>query len=130
VTYGACRGWPCPIVSTDIRTGTRLTLDANGGPAVVAPTSGGARLVLETPRAAGRTLRSMSLDGATASDLGRVPDGLGLGFGPQQPGLATRLPEDWIVLAPDPTSADGSAVGRQLRRIPDGITVPFDEAMR
>ena len=36
VTYGACRGWPCPIVSVDVRTGARLTLDASGGQAVVA----------------------------------------------------------------------------------------------
>ena len=43
---------------------------------------------------------------------------------------ATRLPEGWILLAPDPTSADGQAVRGQLRRIPDGMTVPFDEAMR
>jgi hypothetical protein len=130
VTYGACRGWPCPIVSVDVRTGTRLTLDANGGPAVVAPTSEGARLVLETARATARTLRAMALDGTTVSDLGPVPDGLGLGFGPQRSAVATRLPEGWILLAPDPTSSDGPAVRRQLRRIPDGMTVPFDEAMR
>jgi hypothetical protein len=130
VTYGACRGWPCPIVSVDVRTGARLTLEASGGEAVVAPTSEGARLVLETPRAAGQILRSVSLDGAAASDLGPVPDGLGLGLGPQRSAAATRLPDGWILLAPDPASADGRAVRQQLRRIPDGMAVPLDEAMR
>jgi hypothetical protein len=72
----------------------------------------------------------MSLDGAAASDLGSVPDGLGLGFGPPRSAGATRLPEGWILLAPDPASADGPAARRQLRRIPDGMTVPLDEAMR
>ena len=98
VTYGACRGWPCPIVSVDVRTGARLTLDASGGPAVVAPTSEGARLVLETQRATGRTLRSLSLDGAAASDLGPIPDGLGLGLGPRRSAAATRLPDGWVLL--------------------------------
>ena len=129
VTYGACRGWPCPIVSVDVRTGTRLTLEASGGQAVVAPTSEGARLVLETQRATGRVLRSMSLDGASASDLGPIPEGLGLGFGAGHSAAATRLPEGWILLAPD-TSPDGRAVRQQLRRIPDGMAVPFDEVMR
>ncbi len=130
VTYGACRGWPCPIVSVDVRTGARLTLDASGGQAVVAPTSEGARLVLETQRATGRNLRSLSLDGAAASDLGPIPDGLGLGLGPGRSAAATRLPDGWVLLAPDPASADGQAVRQQLRRIPDGMAVPLDEAMR
>jgi hypothetical protein len=130
VTYGACRGWPCPIVSVDIRTGARRTLDASGGPAAVAPTSDGARLVLETQLATGRVLRSLSLDGAAASDLGPIPDGLGLGLGPQRSAPATRLPQGWVLLAPDPTSAGDRSVRQQLRRIPDGTTVPLDEAIR
>ena len=130
VTYGACRGWPCPIVSVDVRTGARFTLDTSGGQAVVAATSEGARLVLETQRATGRNLRSLSLDGAAASDLGPIPDGLGLGLGPGRSAAATRLPDGWILLAPDPASADGQAVRQQLRRIPDGMAVPLDEAMR
>ena len=130
VAYGACRGWPCPIVSVDIGTGTRLILDANGGQALVAPTAEGARLVLETQRATGRTLRSMSLDGAAVSDLGPIPDGLGLGLGAGRSAAATRLPDGWVLLDPEPTSAGGQAVRQQLRRIPDGMTVPFDEAMR
>jgi hypothetical protein len=130
VTYGACRGWPCPIVSVDVRTGTRLTLDASGGGAVVVPTSDGARLVLETWGATGRRLRSMSLDGAAGSDLGPVPDGLGIGFGPGRSTAATRLPDGWILLGPDPASPGRQAIRGQLRRVPDGMTVPFDEAMR
>lgn len=130
VTYGACRGWPCPIMSVDIRTGARRALDASGGPAAVSPTSDGARLVVETQLASGRVLRSLSLDGTTASDLGPIPDGLGLGLGPQRSAPAIRLPEDWVLLTPDPASAGDGSVHQQLRRIPDGTTVPLDEAIR
>jgi len=130
VTYGACRGWPCPIVSVDIRTGARRTLDPSGGPAAVAPTPAGARLVVEAPLASGRVLRSLSLDGTTAADVGPIPDGLGLGLGPQRSAPAMRLPQGWVLLAPDPASAGDGSVRQQLRRIPDGTTVPLDEAIR
>ena len=47
----------------------------------------------------------------------------------QRSAAATRLPDGWVLLAADP-SADGQAVRQQLRRIPDGMAVPLDEAMR
>ena len=58
------------------------------------------------------------------------PTGSASGLGPQRSAAATRLPDGWILLAPDPASADGQAVRQQLRRIPDGMAVPLDEAMR
>ena len=73
----------------------------------------------------------MSLDGAAASDLGPIPDGLGLGLGPARSAAATRLPDGWVLLdRRRPRPPTGTAVRQQLRRIPDGMTVPLDEAMR
>ena len=132
VTYGACRGWPCPIVSVDVRTGARLTLDASGGQAVVAATSEGARLVLET---AARDGSDSAL--AVASTARRhptsVPSPTGSGLRTRPAALGCRDPParglDPARFRPrrPPT---GQTVRQQLRRIPDGMTVPLDEAMR
>ncbi len=129
VTYGACRGWPCPIISTDVATGARRVLEANGGPATIVPSPDGARLVHEAGAATGRVLRSVALDGAAASDVGPIPADLGLRLGAAGAGAGTRLPPGWVLLAPGSFSADRVPVG-QLRRIPDGMAVPLDEAIR
>jgi hypothetical protein len=46
-------------------------------------------------------------------------------------GAATLVPDGWVLLALDgrlPTAS--TSLRPQLRRIPDGITVPLDEAIR
>jgi hypothetical protein len=131
VTYGACRGLPCPIVSTDLGTGLRLTLEPVAGPAVLVMTPDGTRLVDETDVDAGRVLHAIDLDGGAATDLGPVPDGLGLQASPAQMGAATRLPTGWVLLAPDGRlPSDGNSADARLRHIPDGATVPLAEATR
>jgi hypothetical protein len=131
VTYGACRGLPCPIVSTDLGTGLRLTLEPAAGPAVLVMTPDGSRLVGETDAATGRVLHAIDLDGGPAMDLGPLPDGLGLQASPAQMGAATRLPTGWVLLAPNGRMpSDGRSVDARLRHVPDGVTVPLDEATR
>ena len=131
VTYGACRGFPCPIVSTDLETGARTVLDASAGPAVVVATTDGARLVDEVPAGAGRGLRSVPVGGGDAVDLGPIPDDLGLGADAVLAGSATELPTGWVLLTPDGRMpADGSSATSRLRHIPDGETVPLAEAAR
>ncbi len=131
VTYGACRGFPCPIVSTDLETGARTVLDASAGPAVVVATTDGARLVDEVATGAGRGLRSVPVDGGDAVDLGSIPDDLGLGADAVLAGSATELPTGWVLLTPDGRMpADGSSATSRLRHIPDGATVPLAEAAR
>ena len=131
VTYGACRGLPCPIVSTDLTSGDRRELTPAGGTAVVLATPDGARVVHETAGATGRRLRDVTLDGVDARDVGPVPDGVGLLPAPIQAGSAMRLPPAWVLLAADGRlPADGVGPGPQLRHVPDGSTVPFDEATR
>lgn len=131
VTYGACRGMPCPIVSTDLATGERHVVAPHGGPAVVLATADGARLVHETWAGNSRVLRSVALDGAAGTDLGSLPDGLGLHPAAVHAGAAIRLPPGWILLAPNGRlPADRATHRSQLRHIPDGLTVPLDEATR
>ena len=76
-------------------------MEAFGGPAVVLATTDHARLVHETWAGDGRRLRSIALGGDAVSDLGSVPEGLGLHGPAVDPTTAMRLPPGWILLAPD-----------------------------
>jgi hypothetical protein len=122
---------PCPIVSTDVRSGERRMLAPAAGFAVVVGTQDGPRLVHEIATTSGRSLRSVPLDGGTPSDLGPIPDGLDLHPSPIRTDPVTRLPAGWVLLAPDGRlPADRSTDRPQLRHLPDGVTVPLDEAPR
>jgi hypothetical protein len=131
VTYAACRGLPCSIVATDFATGARRTLVTDGGRAVVVATAGGGRLVDELPIAGGSRLRTTDLSGAASDDLGALPPGVGLVPDSERAASGLIAPPGWIVLAVDGrVPADASAPRPLLRRIQDGITVPYDEALR
>jgi hypothetical protein len=131
VTYGACRGWPCPIVSTDLGKRERQVLAEASGAAVVVAAPGGVRLVHELQVGSARNLRSVAFDGSPPADLGPIPDDLRLHPTPVHAGGATRLPAGWVLLAPDGRlSVEGTSGRAQLRHIPDGKTVPLAEAVR
>jgi hypothetical protein len=131
VTYAACRGLPCPIVATDLATGAHRTLVADGGPAVVVATPGGGRLIDEALKAGGSRLRVTDLAGPASGDLGALSPGIGLVPGPERAASGLTAPPGWIVLAVDGRlPPDASAPRPLLRRIQDGITVPYDEALR
>jgi hypothetical protein len=131
VTYEACRGLPCPIVSIDLTTGARRVLASDAGLAVLVSTPNGARLVHEARLGAGLRLRSVALDSGDATDLGPIPDDLRLHPSADRAAAATRTPRGWVLLVADARMpADGHSGHPQLRRIPDGATVPLDEASR
>jgi hypothetical protein len=89
------------------------------------------RLIHETNLGAGRGLRSVALDTGASIDLGIVPDGLRLHPSPAQAASATRLPRGWVLLAPEGRlPVDGRSGRPELRRVPDGMTVPLDEVPR
>ncbi len=126
VSYAACRGLPCPIVATDARTGLQRILVADGGPAVISLTSAGARLVDETVVGTERRLRSTSLVDSSSSDLGPIPPGLALVVTADRAESATLVPPGWAVLATDGRlPADPTRAAALLRRLPDGLTVPY-----
>jgi hypothetical protein len=131
VTYAACRGLPCPIIATDLWTGDRRELTPAAGLAVVIPTSDGTRLVHEAGLGSERRLRSVAPEGEGALDLGRIPDGLRLHPSSVRADAATSLPAGWVLLAQDGRLPSDPADDRpQLRHVPDGSTVPLDEALR
>jgi len=131
VTYEACRGLPCPIVSTDLGTGERRLLADAAGLAIVIPSTEGSRLVHEIGGGSQRRLRSVAVDGKEPRELGTVPDDLRLQPSAIRAGAATALPVGWVLLAPDGRlPADPGTGVPQLRHVPDGSTVPLDEALR
>ncbi|HLO35141.1 MAG TPA: hypothetical protein VK194_03630, partial [Candidatus Deferrimicrobium sp.] len=131
VTYAACRGLPCPIISTDIVTGDRRVLAVAAGLATIVASPDGSRLVHESRPVPGAPIRSTLLDGGAAADLDPTAPGLRLGAIPVVGDTAVRLPPGWILLTPDGTNPTDLTDHRsQLRRIPDGATVELDEAVR
>lgn len=128
VTYAACPGLPCPIVGTDLTTGTRSVLTDAGAVAVMVGTPDGPRLVYEQFDDTGIELRSVALDGSAASDVGAVPDGLRLHALDGSVSAATRVPPGWVLLSPDGRlPADGPDGRTQLRHVPDGTAVQLEE---
>ena len=62
VSYLACRGLPCPIVSTDVSTDERRILTRTGGSATLATTPHGTQVVHEATTEHGRRLAIIDLD--------------------------------------------------------------------
>ncbi len=131
VTYLACPGLPCPVIATDLRTGSRSELAGAAATAVLVSTPAGARLVHEVLGETAVALRSVALDGSSIGDLGQLPAGLRLHAAPQAAGAATRIGSDWVLLSPDGRIPDtGPRARTLLRRVTDGTTVQLEEALR
>jgi len=75
VTYGACRGFPCRLVSIDVTDGRRTILADASGPARLAGRGAATRVVHEWRDPTG-TARRRSVDpaGRLVVDLGPVPE--------------------------------------------------------
>ncbi len=86
VTYAACRGLPCPVIATDVRSGAREILATAAGGAILGGPAGDQHLIYEFESPGGRTLRSVGLSGGRTIDLGPVPDGMSIGVPPGRPG--------------------------------------------
>lgn len=133
VSYAACRGFPCPLVSVDADAGGQLQLTDAAGLATLAGTGPDARVVHEWDGPSGRRLRSVSPDGHAAADLGAIPTGLRLTPDGAWSESGTRLPQDWVLLAPDgrlPIGPRSDDARPTLRHVPDGRSVPLDEVTR
>lgn len=131
VSYAACPGLPCPIVAVDLESGVRQVLADAGAVAVVIATPDGPRLVHEVIDESGISLRTVALDGSSATDLGRLPDRLRLHATPGVAEAATRVPPGWALLAQEGRlPSDGPDVQTKLRHVPDGMTVQLDEVTR
>jgi hypothetical protein len=79
----------------------------------------------------GFALRSVGVDGSSATDLGSLPDGLRLHARPEAAGSSTRLGAGWVLLSPDGRLPDaGPRTLTQIRRVTDGMTVVLDEVVQ
>jgi len=131
VTYAACPGLPCPIVSSDATTGERRVLADAAGFATLVAGPDATRLVHETRPGPGAGLSSIPLEGGPSSGLSAAPNDTRLVAPSFGAGSATRLPPGWILLTPDGRVPIDRADRRPLlRRLTDGATVPLDEAIR
>jgi hypothetical protein len=131
VTYTACAGLPCPVLSVSLETGSRRVLADAAAVAILATTPDGPRLVYEILGETGVVVRAVSLDGYVSADLGPVREGLRLHAGPTVAQTATAVPSGWVLLGPDGRIPDGGPDAQtQLRRVPDGFTVQLDEVAR
>lgn len=131
LTYAACPGFPCPIIATDLTSGARSIAADAAAVAVMIATPDGPRLVHEVFDESGVALRAVTLDGSSASDLGRLADGLRLHASTSASEAATRVPSGWVLLSPDGRLPDsGPNAQIQLRHVPDGTAVQLDEVAR
>lgn len=128
VSYAACKGWPCPVVTVSVDTGRRQVLVEQAGAAVLAATVDGPRLVHEVLDHAGLAVQAVGLDGGTTTDLGGVSNGLRLHAAPGLAESATEVPTGWVLVGPDGRFPDtGPTAQTQLRHVSDGITLQFVE---
>jgi len=76
IGYRACRGLPCPLVSTDLETGRSAVLSDAATAVVVSGHGPAVRVIHEWQDALGdRRLRSVDPLGRDALDIGRIPPG-------------------------------------------------------
>jgi hypothetical protein len=133
ISYAACRGLPCPVLSIDADSGDQVELTGAAGLATLAGTGPDTRVVHEWDGPFGRRLGSVSPDGREVTDLGAIPAGLRLLPDAARSESGTRLPPDWVLLAPDgrlPLDAGTDDARPTLRHVPDGRSVPLDEVTR
>jgi hypothetical protein len=128
VSYAACPGVPCPIVATDLASGSRTTLTEAGSSAVAVITPDGPRLVHEVAAGNALALRSVRLDGSDDTGLGALAGDQRLQPAPAVANAGTRVPPGWVVLEPDGRLPEaGPGAETKLRHVPDGATVQLDE---
>jgi hypothetical protein len=129
VSHAACRGLPCPILVTDLDTGSVAGLATGSGAAVLAIAPDGTPLTVAERSPGDPSLDLIELDGHVAGHL-RLDGARGrLVAGSTWSRSSVEHDPDRIVVAPDGrVPAGGRDVG--FRRIPDGVAVSQQEGSR
>ena len=123
------RAGPARSSPRTLRTGRDARSSPSGGQRS-SPRRRGRRLVHETPgRRVGICARCRST-GRRRPTSDPSPTGSAWDSARRARLPRPACPTAGSLLAPDAASADGPALRQQLRRIPDGMAVPLDEAMR
>jgi hypothetical protein len=130
VVRGACRGLPCPIRAVSLVTGASNTLVVEAGQAVLARGTDGRLEILYEPDAAGRTLRSVGVDGTrdrqVLADLG----GRRLVAGPAWASGHVALPAGWLALTTDGRPPLDGPAHATFRRLADDRPAVLTEVTR
>ena len=128
IGYGACRGLPCPVRSTDLASGMDVTLVEAAGVAGLVATEAGPAVAYETGTGSAE-LAAVDVISGVSRPVATVPRDLRLATTWDSSATRERLPAGWALLSP----ADGSSgsVDRSvLIRLVDGATVGLAEVTR
>jgi hypothetical protein len=126
VAFEACRGRPCPIVSTNLVSGARRTIEPLADRASLVPAPDRVRVVVETVDRGARRMAALDVDDDDGVLIGS-DDGLDL-VTPLDAGSGMRVPPGWVLLGPDGRlPGDQTTIRPRLTRVSDGLTVVLDE---
>ena len=126
VTYAACRGMPCAVVSTALSDRSRSVLVEPAGVAVLVGDDLGARVIAEDESAGAGHLRVVGL---TGGELGRVEidPGTRIVPAPARAQAAVGLPPGWVALTPEGPSWPDRGPASFLRPGRTGSPAAFEE---
>lgn len=126
VAFAACRGRPCPIVSTNLVSGARRTIEPLADRASLVSAPDRVRVVVETVDRGARRMAALDVDDDIGVLIGS-DDGLDL-VTPLDAGSGMRVPPGWVLLGPDGRlPGDQTTIRPRLTRVSDGLTVVLDE---
>ena len=128
IGYGACRGLPCPVRSTDLVSGTNVTLVEAAGVAGLIASEAGPAVAYETGTGSAE-LAAVDVTTGVARPVATLTSGLRLVPNWDASGTRERLPGGWALLSP-PDRLSGSDDRSVLIRLADGATVGLVEVTR
>lgn len=117
VTYGACRVLPCPLVSTSLADGSRISIAAAAGLARAVATDGDPRIAFESGEIGSGRISFATADGQPQGTI-EVGPGRLLFPSTERAGAAYDAPRGWLLLLAD--GAGAATRGGELVRVADG----------
>ncbi|MFL5778437.1 MAG: hypothetical protein ACJ761_05800 [Chloroflexota bacterium] len=131
ITYAACRGLPCPLLSVDLAGGPGAIVSPAAAAATVVRGPSSSLVVREEASVRDETselvVSDTRGDGATRQP---APAGLHLVAAGPGTGAGSSIPSGWVALAGDGRVPATGAVHALLRRPSDGRTVDLTEVLR
>ncbi len=129
ITYGACRGLPCPIAAIDTLTGDATTLASNAGPARIVTTAAGPRLLAEVGTDDQRALVLVDPISAALAPLAADIHDWHLVPSAARANGAVAVPSGWALLTRD-GSPPAAGEPAELLGVDDGATIDLLEVTR
>jgi hypothetical protein len=129
ITYGACRGLPCPIASIDTTTGETTPLVAAAGAGRMVAAAAGPRVLAEAGADDERAL--VLVDAATGTSVAVPASTRGWHLVPaaSRADGAVAVPPGWALLTRD-GRVPGPSDAAELLHVDDGATLDLTEVTR